>query len=176
MIKAEKIGGLLAVYERPEDLSEEFDPKRLHTYPISLLEYDDLVKEIKRAVERFKVDLAKVKANPFISEEELAPTEIPDIVDEIIAYENQLKSLRALEAKIAARKESLKNVMDAVGVMAWTTPNGYKITREDDQIKITPPIVIHADIATAKDYAAIGNEVLRGFKSAIGEEGPDVKN
>jgi hypothetical protein len=120
--------GRLAVYERPEDLSEEFNESRLQLWAIELKEYEDLVEEIRRAIDLFIEDLIKVKANPFITEEELLPTEIPDITARILALESQLEQMKETEKKIKADKERLKAAMVAASVKSWTTPNGYKIT------------------------------------------------
>lgn len=124
--------GRLAVYERPEDFNEEFNPERLHLYHIDIRDYEDLVKEIGRAIELFIEDLQKVKANPFITEEELLPTEIPDIASRILAFESQLELLKETEKKIKEDKERLKKAMEAASVKSWTTPNGFKITLVPD--------------------------------------------
>ena len=128
MIESGRKSGLLAVYERPEDLSEVFEPERLHRYSIDIESYTGLCEEITRAVELFKEDLEKVKANPFISEQELLPAEIPDIASRIIAFEYQLKQLKEVEKKVKEDKARLKKAMERSGVKSWTTPNGYKIT------------------------------------------------
>lgn len=132
MKETDKKSGLLAVYDRPEDLSEEFIPKRLHRYTIELDNYTELVEQIYRDIDRFKEDLKKLKENPFISEEELLPIEIPDIASRILAFEYQLSQMKAIEEKIKADKARLKSAMEAANVKSWTTPNGYKITLVPD--------------------------------------------
>ena len=132
MDETKKESGILAVYERPEDLSEDFDPDRLHRYMVDLNKYKDLVEDIKRSIERFKEDLKKLKENPFISEEELLPIEIPDIASRILAFEYQLSQMKAIEEKIKADKARLKSAMEAANVKSWSTPNGYKITLVPD--------------------------------------------
>ena len=128
MVNTGKPYGLLAVYNRPDDLSEEFDADRLQLFNISLEPYKKLCEEIGEACERFIEDLQKVKDNPFITEEELLPSEITDITARIIAFETQIDYLKSIEKKIKADKERLKDAMQACGVKSWTTPNGYKIT------------------------------------------------
>lgn len=128
MVNTGKEKGLLAVYERPEDLSEEFESKRLQLFDIKLEDYKELCSEIGAACEKFIEDLQKVKDNPFITEEELLPTEITDITARIIAFESQLDYLKSIEKKIKDDKARLKDAMQACGVKSWTTPNGYKIT------------------------------------------------
>lgn len=86
--------GLLAVYERPEDLNTEFDPNRLMTYPIERKDYEDLITEIYEEVERFKSDLVKIKENPFITEEELIPAETRLVARQIIAIKEAEKFLK----------------------------------------------------------------------------------
>ena len=132
MVNTGKNFGLLAVYNRPEDLSEEFDPNRLQLFRVDLYKYPELCKEIGDACEKFIEDLQKVKDNPFITEEELLPTEITDITARIIAFESQLDYLKSIEKKIKDDKTRLKDAMQACGVKSWTTPNGYKITLVPD--------------------------------------------
>ena len=132
MVNTGANNGRLAVYERPEDLSEDFNPDRLQVWTIELEEYQDLIKEIGKALESFIEDLEKVKANPFITEEELLPMDIPDITNRILALEYQLEQMKETEKKIKADKERLKAAMVAASVKSWTTPNGYKITLVPD--------------------------------------------
>ena len=129
MLNVGAIYGLLAVYERPDDLNTTFDPDRLHLYHIKLEDYkDNLLQEIADAIELFLEDLAKVKENPFITEEELLPVEIPEITKRILAFEYQISLLKDLEKKQKEDKERLKQAMEFAGVKSWTTPGGYKIT------------------------------------------------
>lgn len=110
--------GLLAVYERPEDFSEEFDSKRLKLYSIELSNYKDLLEQINKAVDQFRIDLVKVKENPFITEEELLPVDLTELSNKIVVLENQLKELKT-QLKVAMEKNNIKK---------WETPNGVKIT------------------------------------------------
>ena len=132
MVLTGKEYGYLAVYERPEDMSIEFNSSRLHIYKISASEYSGLIEDINEAIERFIEDLARVKANPFITEEELLPKEIPDITERILAFESQLEYLKQVEKTVKAEKEKLKKAMIAANVKSWRTPNGYLITRVED--------------------------------------------
>ena len=132
MVLTGKDNGLLAVYERPEDLSTEFESKRLHLYDIETKDYQDLIKEIERAIELFIEDLKKVMDNPFITESELLPAEIPDITARILAFESQLEYMKKVEAQIKSEKARLKEAMESAGVPKWVTPNGYKITLVED--------------------------------------------
>lgn len=131
MVVSAKTSGLLAVYERPDDLSEEFDPERLHRYTIERFQYEDLIAEIFEEVGKFQEDLLKVKENPFISESDLLPAEIPEITSQILAFEYQLAQMKEIERKIKEQKSRLYNAMESANVKTWNTPNGYKITRVD---------------------------------------------
>lgn len=132
MVNIGKARGLLAVYDRPEDLSEELDPERLQLFIVDLEDYEELCSEISEACEKFIEDLQKVKDNPFITEEELLPTEITDITARIVAFESQLDYLKSIEKKVKEDKARLKDAMQSCGVKSWTTPNGYKITLVPD--------------------------------------------
>ena len=132
MVLTDKEFGILAVYERPSDLSTDFESKRLHLYKVVRDEEQGLIDEINAAIERFIEDLIKVKENPFITESELLPVEIPDITSRILAFESQLDYLKQVEKTVKSEKDRLKKAMQAAGVKSWTTPNGYKITLVDD--------------------------------------------
>lgn len=127
-----KAEGVLAVYRRPDDLNETFNPDLLQVFHVAADDHAATIEEIKNAVDSFLTDFEKVKQNPFITEEELLPQEIPEIARQIIAFEQQLRFYKDTERKAANAKERLKNAMEANGVKTWTTPNGYKITRVDD--------------------------------------------
>ena len=120
--------GRLAVYERPDDFNEEFDVKRLNQYDIKIEDYKDLLEQINRAVEQFRIDLAKVKENPFITEEELLPVDLTELSNKVVALENQLTEMKKIEAKSKELKAQLKSAMENSNVKKWETPNGVKIT------------------------------------------------
>ena len=127
-MNTKKEEGILAIYERPKDLDEEFDANRLTIYKIKLNDYDYLCDEIYEAVEHFKEDLKKLKENPLLSEEDLLPTSIQEISNKIIAIENQLATYKQLEQQQKELKEQLYNAMIENNVKKWETPNGTKIT------------------------------------------------
>lgn len=128
MVNCNAFKGLLAVYHRPDDLSEEFDADRLQLFEVNISDYKDLIDDISEAIERFIEDLAKVKNDPFISEDDLLPVEIPEITKQIIALEESLKYMKETETKLKEEKARLAKAMEASGVKSWTTPRGYKIT------------------------------------------------
>ena len=125
--------GRLAVYKRPEDLSEDFNPDRLQVWAIELEEFKYLVEEIGKAIESFIEDLKKVKANPNITEDELIPIEIPDLANKIISLESQMKDIDKMVKKEISR---LKEAMEAASIKTLTTPNGYKLTLVPDGVII----------------------------------------
>lgn len=124
--------GMLAVYERPEDFDEEFDKTRLHIYDIRFEDYENLSVQIMTAVDNFRVDLQKVKEDPFIEESALLPQDITSITQRILMFEDQLQAMKAIEQKIKDEKENLKTAMEKAGVKSWETPNHYKITLVND--------------------------------------------
>ena len=129
-VGAEK--GYLAVYERPEDFDETFNPLRLTTYEVLIGDYSDLLQEIDTQVEMFKRDLKKLRENPFITEEELQPTEVVETANKVLALEQQLESMKQLEKELKSAKAELKRLMQENGVKKWITPNGTKITLVPD--------------------------------------------
>ena len=123
--------GKLAVYERPEDFNSEFDALRLTTYDIDIKDYKDLLEDINFAVDQFRKDLAKLKENPFLTEEDLQPKEIIELSNQVIEFEQKLIAFKVLEDKYKALKEQLFNAMAENQIKKWTTNNGVQITRVD---------------------------------------------
>ena len=128
MMMTGKRFGLLAVYKRPDDMCEDFDVENLQLFDITIDNHTELVNNIVNAVIRFLDDLQKVKSNPFITEEELLPSDVTEIASRIVAFEQQLARMKELEKKVKSEKDRLKDAMERAGVKKWETPNGYKIT------------------------------------------------
>ena len=124
--------GYLAVYIRPENFNDNFENERLKVFRIKIKEYNDLLEQINKAVEQFRIDLAKVKANPFITEEELLPTDLTELSNKVVALENQLAKMKKVEAQAKDLKTQLKAAMEKAGTKTWETPNGTKITLVPD--------------------------------------------
>ncbi len=120
--------GRLAVYERPNDFNEEFDENRLTQYTICITDYKDLLEQINKAVDQFRIDLVKVKENPFITEEELLPVDLTELSNKVVALENQLAEMKKIEAQAKDLKTQLKAAMENNNIKKWETPNGVKIT------------------------------------------------
>ena len=135
MEKTEKPNGILAVYERPEDLSEEFDPKRLHVYKFNINDdprYKDFIRRIDNAVETFIKDLVRLEENPFLTEEDFLPLEVKKVSGDLLVLEREIADLKLAEKKAEKLKEQLKVLMDEYGIKTWKTPNNYTITRVAD--------------------------------------------
>lgn len=124
--------GKLVVYNRPEDFNEDFDENRLQIFDIKLNDYTDLLDKINKAVDQFRIDLEKVKENPFITEEELIPIDLTDLSNKIVAIENKLIEYKALEKEQKELKDQLKKAMENNDIKSWETPNGVKITLVQD--------------------------------------------
>ena len=128
MTVANKKKGMLAVYERPVDFSEEFDENRLQTFMIDIDNFKELLEDINFAIEQFRIDLKKVKENPLITEEDLQPKEVIELSNQIVEIENQLIAFKELEKSQKKLKEQLKKAMEEYQIKKWETPNGTKIT------------------------------------------------
>lgn len=123
-----KNNGWLAVYERTEDFNEEFDKNKLNVYSIFKEEYEDLLEQINKAVDQFRIDLQKLKENPLLTEEELMPLDIQNISNKIIILEERLKEYKKIEEEQNDLKSKLKELMENNNIDSWTTLNGTKIT------------------------------------------------
>jgi len=134
MMIFEKEDGMLAVYERPDDYNTRFKHKRLHIYRINIKDYEDLCTEINRQVDRFRQDLAKMKGNPFLTDEDLQPTEIVEMADRAIVFETQLRAFKKLEEEYKVLKENLKKVMQEKGIKSYIANTGMKVTLVPDGI------------------------------------------
>ena len=174
MLMTGKEHGILAVYKRPDDMSEELDENALQTFEIRLSDYTELVNRIENAVIRFLDDLQKVKSNPFITEEELLPADVTEIASRIVAFEQQLSRMKELEKKAKAEKDRLKTAMEKAGVKKWETPNGYKITLiPDADDKVVEETKFNAERFMAEhpelveEYMETKNEIKKGKKGYV---------
>lgn len=120
--------GVLAVYERPEDFNEEFDPERLSVYMINGQGYVEFIEKIKTEIESFRADWLGLLENPFLTEEDLQPKELVEIADKVLSLESQLEMFKQIEKEYKEAKASLKAGMERYGIKKWETPNGTKIT------------------------------------------------
>jgi predicted phage-related endonuclease len=167
MMNEEKDFGILAVYERPEDMSEDFDNLRLHLYEVRIEEHLEFCQKIAKAVLDFVEDLKKVKENPFIEESELLPAEIPDITDRIIAFEYQLDLMKDIEKKLKEEKAKLKKAMEVSGVKSWKTPNGYKVTLVEDGEDTVKEVTTFDEKKLQEDHPKIYKQYLTTEKKVV---------
>ncbi len=126
--------GILAVYDRPEDMNPVFDPKRLQIFEIHIDEYRPLLAKVNREIDRFRVDLERLKENPLLSEYDFLPAgnHLATIANQVVAFENQLSAMKEIEQKLKEAKKQLYHEMVKFNVKSCTTPNGTKITRVDE--------------------------------------------
>ena len=129
-VGAEK--GYLAVYERPEDFDETFNPLLLTVYEVLRSDYSDLLEEIDKEVDRFKKDLEKLRNNPFLTEEDLQPKEVVEYAEKVILLEQKLQNMKMLEGELKSAKAELKRLMQENGIKKWVTPSGTKVTLVPD--------------------------------------------
>lgn len=123
--------GILAVYDRPEDFSEEFDPERLQDFPIDAKDYKNLLAEVNREIDRFRSDLARLKENPLLTEEDFQPKEVVQLSKAVVTLEMQMADFKAIEANYKRVKQALFEAMEKHNIKSWETFNGTKITRVD---------------------------------------------
>ena len=174
MFETGKEHGILAVYKRPDDMSEEFDANALKTFEIRMNDYLELINDIKHAVIRFLDDLQKVKSNPFITEEELLPADVTEIASRIVAFEQQLSRMKELEKKVKSEKDRLKTAMETAGVKKWETPNGYMITlipdtedtvEQEESFNAERFMAEHPEIV--EQYMETNNVIKKGKKGYV---------
>ena len=123
--------GLLAVYNRPEDFDLEFDAERLKIYPIEAEAYKDLLERVNAEIERFRNDLARLKENPLLSEEDFQPHELVALSNKVMLLESRMAEYKTIETEHKAMKQALYEAMQKYDVKSWETFNGTKITRVD---------------------------------------------
>ena len=157
--------GRLAVYERPDDFNEEFDENRLTQYTICITDYKELLDQINKAVNQFRIDLEKVKANPFITEEELMPIDLTELSNKIVALETRLAEYKALEQEQKELKAQLKSAMENNGVKSWETPNGVKITLVVD----TPDKEVEEEYYNEDQFIADNLELHEAYHNKLAE-------
>lgn len=124
--------GYLAVYERPEDFSEEFNPLLLTVYPVFISDYSDFLAEINKEIDRFRTDLVKLRENPFITEEELQPNEVIEVANRVLVLEQSIALMKETEKELKSAKAELKRLMEENHIKKWETPSGIKITLVPD--------------------------------------------
>ena len=123
--------GLLAVYARPADFNPEFCEDWLSTFDIDIEAYKPLMDEVNAEIDRFRADLARLKENPLLSEQDFQPNELVAISKKVVEIERRMAEYKALETEQKKVKQALFEAMTKHGVKTWETPSGIKITRVD---------------------------------------------
>ena len=121
--------GILAVYERPEDLNREFDAQRLQVFEVRLEDYRQLLEYVNREIDKFRADRDRLKENPLLCEQDFLPAgNLVTLADKVAKFESQLAALKEIEIQCKEAKKQLYNEMLKRGVKSWSMPNGTKIT------------------------------------------------
>lgn len=123
--------GILAVYERPEDFNEEFEKDRLQVFEIDIKDYDWLLDEIEVEVDNFRADLARIKENPLLSEEDFQPNELVALSRQVLSFERRIADYKTLEQECKDMKQKLFDAMLKHDIKSWQTIGGVRITRVD---------------------------------------------
>ena len=126
--------GILAVYDRPEDMSREFDPNRLQIFEISLDEHKNLLAYVNNEIDRFRSDLERLKENPLLSEQDFLPVSpgMVTLTNKILAFEKKLTEMKDIETQLKEAKKQLYGEMLKFDVKSWNLPNGTRISRIDE--------------------------------------------
>ena len=123
--------GILAVYERPDDYNETFEPERLHVFSFELAEMRPEIKRLRAEIEKFLADLQFMICNPEKSEIELLNMELKTASENVLAFEKTIAELKEKETEFKALKEELAGLMVQHGVKSFEA-GGYQITLIDE--------------------------------------------
>ena len=165
MEKHEVNKGILAVYDRPEDLSLVFDPKRLQIFEISLDDYQSLLAMVDRELDRFRADLTRLKENPLLTEQDFLPVgnSLIALSNKVVQFEKELTAMKEIEQKLKDAKRTLYLEMLKVDVKSWTAPSGTKITRVDE-VPAATKTVMELDVEALKRERP---DVFAGFCRSV---------
>ena len=128
--------GILAVYERPENMDTEFDPERLKTYEIKFEDYHDLWDRLEKAIRDFRYDLEYLKNNPMSEEDELPSrnglvmvgNNALTVGDKALTILYLLENEKVLTTAIKTAKAEMLKAMEERGIKSATFEDGMKIT------------------------------------------------
>lgn len=136
--------GILAVYERPEDLSREFDATRLQVFEIRLEDHRKLLDYVNKEIERFRTDLERLKDNPLLTEQDFLPTNpgLIALTNKVVAFEKQLLAMKDIEAQLKEAKRQLYSEMLKHGQKSMNLPNGTRLSRVDEVPAKTKTITV----------------------------------
>lgn len=155
--------GVLAVYDRPEDMNPVFDSQRLQIFTITLEEHAHLLAHVNKEIDRFRADLERLKDNPLLTEQDFLPidTGLIALSNKVVQFENQLTAMKEIETQLKEAKKQLFHEMLKHGVKSWTSPNGTKITRVDDVPGTTKTVTEFDSDAFKADNPSLFQKYLR---------------
>lgn len=121
--------GVLAVYKRPDDMSEEFDSSRLQVFYVGMEDYESLLNDILKADNDFREDYGTMVEMPWIDDSSLpSRAGLMPIANQIMSLENGIAEAQALVKQYDGLKKELCKQMERHGIKSWTMPNGTKVT------------------------------------------------
>ena len=132
---------------------------------ISIDNYKELVNDINKAVDQFRIDLEKVKENPLITEEDLLPVDIKSKAELVVELENKLAEYKAMVEEYDKAKVELKTAMESQGLKKWTTPNGTQITLVLD----TPDKEVEEEYYDEDKFIAENTELHEQYHNKLAE-------
>lgn len=147
--------GLLAVYRRPDDFSLLFDVSSLQIWEVDIKDYTNLLNEIHAELDRFRADLARLKENPLLSEEDFQPNDLVILSNQVLAFEKQIAQYKVIEQKYKDMKQQLYEAMLKHDVKSWKTVGGVKITRIDGTEPTTETVKEFSEIDFKADHPDI---------------------
>lgn len=158
--------GILAIYERPNDFNENFDPSHLTIYEIKISKYKALVDEIMDEVNKFLNDLEEVKTNGGL----VIPAEALEIVNKLNSLEDRLNEYKAIKDEETMLKEKLLQLMQSINATNWEMNNGTKITRvkgsEEKVVQVVDEEKLKENYADAYNNC-LTDKVISGRKESI---------
>lgn len=165
--------GILAVYDRPEDMNPVFDATRLQVFEIVLDDYRNLLNHVNKELDKFRADLERLKENPLLTEQDFLPAgELAVLADKVAKFENQLAAMKEIENQCKEAKKQLYMEMQKRGVKSWAMPNGTKITRVDEVPGGTKMVKEFDEKALKATHPGIYNMFLRDVeKKTAGRAG-----
>lgn len=164
--------GLLAVYSRPADFNEEFDAKRLRVFNIDREAYRYLLIEIYKAIECFRNDLNKLRANPLLTEADLMPKEVTDLAEKLLSVENYIKELKHKEKEYESVKKALYESMCRYNIKSFVGIDGSKITKVDEvPAKEYRTLVFDEDVFKCENEALYAMYTKEVTKKKAGRKG-----
>lgn len=166
--------GILAVYSRPEDMSEEFDPKRLQVFKIRLSDYLDLLDEITAAIQLFYQDLLKLRENPFLTQEDLIPEDVSSLAKRYSELKEQEDKLEEVKKERKMIGEKLCSAIYATGNKTFDA-YGFKFTAIPGEAASTEKVFEFDADSFEKDHPRLFKKYLREIEKKSNGRKDSVK-